>query len=240
MEEPEGPLVPGDGAQVGLRFVRGRTDKTKERLHLHLTSESLDDQRRTVAKVLRLGGRHIALGQQPEGGHVVLADPEGNELCVIEPGNSYLAGCGFLGEVACDGSRDVGLFWSKAMAWPLVWDQNEETAIQSPNGGTKIAWGGPPVDPKTGRSRQRFELRADAGDFAAEIERLVSLGASGSTAAERARSSSPTRMATNSACERTDAIAARVGLGSAVNVRRRFRARVGTEPPAGLPSGIRL
>ena len=27
------------------------------------------------------------------------------------------------------------------MGWPLVWDQDEETAIQSPLGGTKIAWG---------------------------------------------------------------------------------------------------
>ena len=40
----------------------------------------------------------------------MLADPEGNEFCVIEPGNSFLAGCGFLGELACDGTRQVGLF----------------------------------------------------------------------------------------------------------------------------------
>ena len=30
----------------------------------------------------------------------MLADPEGNEFCVIEPGNGFLAGCGFLGELA--------------------------------------------------------------------------------------------------------------------------------------------
>ena len=62
---------------------------------------------------------------------MVLADPEGNELCVIEPGNSFLAGCGFVGELACDGSREVGHFWSEALGWPLVWDQDQETAIQS-------------------------------------------------------------------------------------------------------------
>ena len=30
---------------------------------------------------------------------VVLADPEGNEFCVIEPGNKFLADCGFIGAV---------------------------------------------------------------------------------------------------------------------------------------------
>lgn len=44
------------------------------------------------------------------------------------------------------------MFWSEALGWPLVWDQDEETAIQSPHGGTKVAWGGPPVAPKVSRS----------------------------------------------------------------------------------------
>jgi hypothetical protein len=110
-------------------------------------------------------------------GHIVLADPEDNEFCVIEPGNAFLAGCGFLGELACDGTREVGLFWSAALDWPLVWDQNEETAIQSPHGGTKVAWGGPPVAPKEAWNRQRFDLAPAGGDQAAELDRLVSLGA---------------------------------------------------------------
>ena len=67
---------------------------------------------------------------------------------MIEPGNNFLAGCGFLGEVSCEGTREVGLFWRDALGWPLVWDQDEETAVQSPAGGTKVSWGGPPVPPK--------------------------------------------------------------------------------------------
>ena len=111
--------------------------------------------------------------------HVVLADPEGNEFCVIEPGNSFLADCGFLAGVNCDGSREVGLFWSEALGWPLVWDQDEETAIQSPHGGPKITWGGPPVGAKTGKNRLHLDLAPPAdGDQQAEVERLVSLGAS--------------------------------------------------------------
>ena len=56
-----------------------------------------------------------------------------------------------------------------------MWDENEETAIQSPLGGTKISWGGPPVEPKRGPNRQRFDLVTD--DPSTEAERLVSLGA---------------------------------------------------------------
>jgi len=97
---------------------------------------------------------------------------------VIEPGNNYLAGTGYLGEVTCDGSRDVGLFWRDALGWPLVWNENEQTAVQSPLGGTKISWdswGGPSIEPKTGRNRQRFDLVT--ADPTSEAERLVSLGA---------------------------------------------------------------
>jgi hypothetical protein len=179
LAEPGGVLVPGDKVQVGLRFVTSDSKQVgPRRLHLHLTSSSPENQQRTVETALRLGGHHIDVGQGPDDPHVVLADPGGNELCVIEPGNNYLAGTGYLGEVTCDGTRDVGLFWRDALGWPLVWDENEQTAVQSPLGGTKISWdswGGPPVEPKTGRNRQRFDL-VTAGPTS-EAERLVSLGA---------------------------------------------------------------
>lgn len=174
--EADRALLPAEDTQVGLRFVAAPTDKPgANRLHLHLTSTSLEDQRRTVATALRLGGRHLDVGQLPEERHVVLADPEGNEFCVIEPDNGFLAGCGHLGEVSCDGSRTVGLFWRDALGWRLVWDQDGETAVQSPAGGTKVSWGGPPVPPHHGRSRQRFDLVA--ADPATEVARLVGLGA---------------------------------------------------------------
>ena len=174
--DDRGPLLPGPGAEIGLRFVTGdRVSQGPERVHLHLTSSAPDEQPRTVARALELGARPLDVGQRPEEGHVVLADPEGNAFCVIEAGNAFLAGCGLLGEVACEGTRAVGRFWSAALDWPLVWDQDQETAVQSPEGGTKIAWGGPPVLPQRGRNRQRLELAAD--DLEAEAARLVALGA---------------------------------------------------------------
>jgi Glyoxalase-like domain len=177
--EPGGVLVPGDEVQVGLRFVPSDGKQGgPRRLHLHLTSSSPEHQQRTVDTALRLGARHIDVGQGPDDPHVVLADPGGNELCVIEPGNNFLAGTGYLGEVTCDGTRDVGLFWRDALGWPLVWNENEQTAVQSPLGGTKISWdswGGPPVKPRTGRNRHRFDLVT--ADPNSEAERLVLLGA---------------------------------------------------------------
>jgi len=176
VEEESGTRLPGVDQQVGLRFVAAPTEKSgRSCLHLHLTSSTVEDQLRTIETALALGGRHLDVGQLPEEDHVVLADPAGNEFCVIEPGNRFLADCGFLGEVYCDGSRDVGLFWRDALGWPLVWDRDGETAIQSPRGGTKISWGGPREAPKTGSNRQRFDLAAP--NLAAEVQRLVGLGA---------------------------------------------------------------
>ena len=178
VDDPRGALLPGSDTQIGLRFVAGASERVgRDRVHLHLTSTSPADQEHTVAAALELGARHLDVGQLPEEGHVVLADPEGNEFCVIEPGNAFLAGCGPLGEVACEGTREVGLFWAGALGWPLVWDQDQETAVQSPHGGTKLAWGGPPVAPGHGRNRQRFEVAPDDAAPAAELDRLAALGA---------------------------------------------------------------
>jgi predicted enzyme related to lactoylglutathione lyase len=172
-------LLPSDETQFRLRFVPSQETKVgQNRMHFDLNSTSPEGQQETVARALELGGRHIDVGQLPEEGHVVLADPEGNEFCVIEAGNSFTAGCGFIGALACDGSQAVGYFWSAALGWPLVWDQDEETAIQSPRGGTKINWGGPPVASKAGKNRLHFDLAPSAdADQLAEVDRLVSLGA---------------------------------------------------------------
>lgn len=172
-------LPPKEPTEFRLLFLPTREEKWgPNQAHFDLTSSSLEDQQATVARALELGGRHIDIGQRPEEGHVVLADPEGNEFCVIEPGNNFLAGTGFIGALASDGTQEVGYFWHRALGWPLVWDQDQETAIQSPRGGTKITWGGPPVAPKLGKNRLHFDLAPPAdGDQLAEVERLIGLGA---------------------------------------------------------------
>ena len=176
-DSDDGVALPsGNDAGYRLGFRPSQVQKTgQNRLHFDLTSSSLEAQQETVARALALGAQHADIGQGPNASHVVLADPEGNEFCVLEPGNGFLAGCGFIGALACDGTQTVGYFWSQALGWPLVWDQDEETAIQSPNGGTKITWGGPPLIPDPGKDLH-FDLAPD-GDQRAEVERLLSLGA---------------------------------------------------------------
>ena len=59
-----------------------------------------------------------------------------------------------------------------------MWDQGEQTAVQSPLGGTKVSfdsWRGPSVPPSRRRNRQRFDLVS--ADLTSEVERLVLLGA---------------------------------------------------------------
>jgi len=178
-DDPRGgiALLPADDTGFAIRFVPTTEPKcVPDQMHPDLTSSSLEDQQRTVARALELGGRHIDIGQRPEEGHVVLADPEGNEFCVIGPGNDFLADCGFLGALASDGSQEVGCFWSRALDWPLVWDQDQETAIRSPHGGPKITWGGPPFRAKQSKNRLHVDLAPD-GEQQAEVDRLLALGA---------------------------------------------------------------
>jgi predicted enzyme related to lactoylglutathione lyase len=171
-------LVSSSENDIPIRFSPGADPKTgQNQIHFDLTSASDDQQNSTVAKALAIGGKHIDIGQSPEELHVVLADPEGNEFCVVGAGNKFLADCGFLGAVNCDGTRALGYFWGEVLGWPLVWDQDEETAIRSPAGGPMVTWSGPPVRPKLGKNRVRFEISLSADDVTAELERLVALGA---------------------------------------------------------------
>jgi predicted enzyme related to lactoylglutathione lyase len=173
-------LVPTDDTTFRIVFRPVAETKTgQNRIHLDLTTTSLDDQHESVSRLVERGARPIDIGQSPDEPHVVLADPEGNEFCVIEPENSFLAGCGRLGALSCDGSPEVGYFWSNALGWPLVWDQDEETAIRAPGGtGPFITWGGGPRIAKIGKNRLHLDIApSDHGDQHVEVDRLVSLGA---------------------------------------------------------------
>lgn len=172
-------VVPTDGTRFELIIEPVPERKVgKNRVHLDLTTASLDDQRRSVEELTALGATLVDVGQRPDDPHVVLADPEGNEFCLIEPGNEFLSTCGRLGAIVWDGTPAVGYFWSAALGWPLVWDQDQETAIRDPDGtGPFITWG-PPVVPKTGKNRLHLDI-APSGDADqdSEVERLLALGA---------------------------------------------------------------
>jgi catechol-2,3-dioxygenase len=52
-QDARGALLAGEDAQLGLRFVRSSAQPVRpNRMHLHLTSTSADDQQQTVATAL--------------------------------------------------------------------------------------------------------------------------------------------------------------------------------------------
>ncbi|MGB9358455.1 MAG: VOC family protein [Acidimicrobiia bacterium] len=80
LEPPVGS--PGDGTSPDLLFGRVPETKTiKNRLHLDLRP---DDQEREVARAEALGASRIDVGQTDDVTWVVLADPEGNEFCILQ------------------------------------------------------------------------------------------------------------------------------------------------------------
>ncbi|SRR6476469_8242094 len=78
-----GPTV---DAPVGLCFMpAGSTRKTgKNRLHLDLTTEA-EDRDAEIERLTGLGARPVDVGQTGLESWDVLADPEGNEFCVVRP-----------------------------------------------------------------------------------------------------------------------------------------------------------
>ncbi|MGN0063950.1 MAG: VOC family protein [Nocardioides sp.] len=72
----------GPGAPV-LTFAQVPEEKAvKNRVHLDL-SPTDGDQDGEVRRLIDLGARHTDVGQDPDVSWVVLADPEGNEFCVL-------------------------------------------------------------------------------------------------------------------------------------------------------------
>jgi len=79
LEPPAGSRE--DGVVPDLLFLRVPEAKSsKNRLHLDLRPE---DQAAEVSRLEALGARRISVGQDGAATWVVLADPDGNELCVL-------------------------------------------------------------------------------------------------------------------------------------------------------------
>ena len=181
--EPGGALVPGDDTQVGLRFVTSRTDQVgPRRLHLHLTSTSLEDQQQTVETALAPGrpphrrGPSVPRGLRRAGRpgrQRALRDRAGQQL----PRRLRLPRRGHL-------RRNPGRRPVLARRAGLAAGVGREPGDRGPVAARRHEGlvGRPPVAPKHGRNRQRFDLVT--ADPSSKAERLVSLGATVSPIAD--------------------------------------------------------
>jgi len=93
VEDPDDPNQPGDeecmiastdGTQR-LLFIEVPDDKqVKNRVHLDLKPAQGVTRELELERLLSLGAREVADRRRPDGsGWVVLADPEGNEFCIL-------------------------------------------------------------------------------------------------------------------------------------------------------------
>ncbi|RJT80059.1 VOC family protein [Arthrobacter cheniae] len=68
----------------GLVFVSVEHRKEgKNRLHLDFAPHTGDDRDAEIARLLALGAARVDVGQGPDVSWDVLADPDGNEFCVL-------------------------------------------------------------------------------------------------------------------------------------------------------------
>jgi predicted enzyme related to lactoylglutathione lyase len=80
----ETTIAPKGTGHPGLTFTRVDEPKAgKNRLHLDLDPDDRDGE---VERLVNMGARHVDIGQGDGAdiASVVLADPEGNEFCVLD------------------------------------------------------------------------------------------------------------------------------------------------------------
>ena len=93
-----GPTMGGAGIDV-IAVPEAKT--LKNRLHLDLRADG--DRAPELARLLALGARRVDVGQAPDVTWTVLADPEGNEFCLLQGGPHARTVRRFSGPAWCRG-----------------------------------------------------------------------------------------------------------------------------------------
>ncbi|WP_030761896.1 VOC family protein [Streptomyces griseus] len=176
--EPVGFVYP-DPVAVCVDIVADPEPKTvKNRVHLDLATASTAHQAELVARLKELGATPVDVGQ----GDVpwtVMADPEGNEFCVLEPRPVY-DGTGPIAAVVvdCADPREMARFWGEAMDWTVHEVTDSHATMRSAEGvGPYLEFLRTP-GPKSVWNRVHLDVRPYPGDDpAAEEARLRALGA---------------------------------------------------------------
>jgi predicted enzyme related to lactoylglutathione lyase len=175
---PAGYSYP-DPVAVPIVFVPVPEPKTgKNRVHLDLASASAADQAELVSRARDLGGGLADIGQG-DVPWVVMADPEGNEFCVLEPRDVY-RDTGPVAAILTDCADPAALarFWAGAAGWTATRSEDQLAGLRSPAGvGPYLEFLRVP-DRKTVKNRIHPDVAPYRGeDPAAEVARLRAAGA---------------------------------------------------------------
>jgi hypothetical protein len=177
---PVGGFVWPDPVAVCVDVVPVPEPKTptKNRVHLDLATTSAAHRADLVARLQALGATPADVGQG-DMPWTVLADPEGNEFCVLEPREIY-RDTGPIAAVVvdCVNPRAMAHFWGEAMDWTLHEVTDDHAVLRSAKGvGPYLEFIRTP-HAKTVWNRVHLDLLPYPGDDkAAEVARLRALGA---------------------------------------------------------------
>ena len=150
----------------------------KNRVHLDLATRSTTEQRDTVDRLVKLGATYADIGQE-DVSWVVLADPEGNELCVCEPGDRFDEP-GTIEAIVVDAINPGPLarFWAEATGWRVDYESHIVASLRHPSGKPPALDMVAVTDPKQVKNRVHLDVAPNAGDDQeAQVNRLIRLGA---------------------------------------------------------------
>jgi predicted enzyme related to lactoylglutathione lyase len=176
--EPEGLVYPDPAALYVDLVVSSEPKTAKNRVHVDLATTSAAHQAELVERLVGLGAAPADIGQ----GDVpwtVLADPEGNEFCVLEPRPVY-DGIGPIAAVVVDCADPHGMarFWGQAMDWTVHEVTDRFASMRSARGVGPYLEFVRTRDEKPGWNRVHLDVRPYPGDDPeAEAARLQALGA---------------------------------------------------------------
>ncbi|MEP9364388.1 VOC family protein [Nocardioides sp. CN2-186] len=157
------------GPELDLCFQRV-PDAPTDPVRLHLDLLGGDRQDEVVERLLGLGARHLDIGQR-DVPWVVLADPEGNPLCVMEERSAY-ADTGPIAAVPLDSAdpdRDVE-FWSWLTGWTEVAGVAPRS-LRHPSRRGLLLELCPERAPKGAvKNRLHLDIRLETGDDADQVE----------------------------------------------------------------------
>jgi len=172
IEDPAEVEIAGSSDDINLIFVPVPEPKIdKSRVHLDLVPTADEDQEAKVRRLVTLGATRADIGQG-DTPWVVLADPEGNEFCVL-PAGYYDDGTGPVGAM-CITSEDAAVmtaFWAEATGWP-------RTRRGLHRGfGPHLVFGGGRPGTKTRKNRIHIDVAPPlGGDQVREANRLTGAG----------------------------------------------------------------